>query len=220
MPVVTVRNLPEETHRALKLRAAQNGRSTEAEIRAILEEVVRPETRFKNRIRARRLRTALRWYRYRPAKRASPDRACLVRMIVLDTNVISEPMRPHGSPAVRTWLDRQVAETLYLTATSLAELLVGIEILPRGKRKEGLATALAELVGTLFGSRILPFDQQAAAAYALVVGRARAAGTIISVADGQIAAIAAVHGYSIATRDAAPFRAAGLLVIDPWEAGS
>jgi len=55
-------------------------------------------------------------------------------MIVLDTNVVSEPMRPNGNPAVRAWLDRQVAETLYLTATSLSELLVGIEILPEGKR--------------------------------------------------------------------------------------
>ena len=76
-------------------------------------------------------------------------------MIVLDTNVVSEPMRPNGNPAVRTWLDQQVAETLYLTATSLAELLMGVEILPGGKRKEGLATALSELVESLFESRIL-----------------------------------------------------------------
>jgi predicted nucleic acid-binding protein len=138
----------------------------------------------------------------------------------MDTNVICEPMRHQGSPAVQAWLGRQVAETLYLTATSLAGLLVGIEILPHGKGKEGLASALAELVATLFGSRILPFDQQAAVAYAPVVSRARAAGTIISVADGQIAAIAAVHGFTVATRDTAPFRAAGLPVIDPWEAGS
>ncbi|HEY8283191.1 MAG TPA: type II toxin-antitoxin system VapC family toxin [Chloroflexota bacterium] len=139
-------------------------------------------------------------------------------MIVLDTNVVSEPMKPYGNPAVQAWLDRQVAETLYLTATSLAELLVGIEILPEGKRKEGLAAALAELMATLFGSRILPFDQPAAVAYAPMVNRARAAGTIISVADGQIAAIAAVRGFTVATRDAEPFVATGVPVIDPWEA--
>src|SRR5665213_2561036 len=122
-------------------------------------------------------------------------------MIVLDTNVVSEPMKPYGNPTVKAWLDRQVAETLYLTAISLAELLVGIEVLPDGKRKEGLAAAVADLVVMLFGSRILPFDQQAAVAYAAVVSRARAGGTLISVADGQIAAIAAVCGFTVATRD-------------------
>lgn len=137
-------------------------------------------------------------------------------MIILDTNVVSEPMKLHGNPVVQTWLDQQAAETLYLTATSLSELLVGIEILPDGKRKEGLDTALSELVG-LFGSRILPFDQQAAMAYAPLVGRARANGRHISVADGQIAAIAAVHGFTVATRDTAPFVAVGLPVINPWE---
>lgn len=138
-------------------------------------------------------------------------------MIVLDTNVVSEPMRPNGNAAVRAWLDRQVAETLYLTATSLSELLVGIEILPDGKRKEGLDTALSELLDMLFGSRILPFDRMAAIAYAPLVGRARAGGRPISVADGQIAAIAAVHGFTVATRDTAPFVAAGVPVINPWE---
>ena len=140
-------------------------------------------------------------------------------MIVLDTNVVSEPMKPSADPTVQAWLDRQVAETLYLTATSLAELLVGIEILPSGRRKDGLAAALAELMAVLFGPRILPFDQQAAIAYAPVVSRARAGGTNISVADGQIAAIAAARGFTIATRDTAPFEAAGLPVINPWDAG-
>ena len=138
-------------------------------------------------------------------------------MIVLDTNVISEPMKSSGNLAVQTWLDRQVAETLYLTATSLSELLAGIEILPDGKRQEGLDAALSELVVMLFGSRILPFDQQAAMAYAPLVRRARAAGRLISVADGQIAAIAAVHGFIVATRDTAPFVAVGVPVINPWE---
>ena len=138
-------------------------------------------------------------------------------MIVLDTNVVSEPMRPNGNPAVRAWLDRQVAETLYLTSTSLSELLVGIEILPQGKRKEGLATALTELLNVLFGSRILPFDRAAALAHAPLVSRARAQGRLISLADGQIAAIAAVHGFAVATRDTAPFIAAGVPVTNPWD---
>lgn len=138
-------------------------------------------------------------------------------MILLDTNVVSEPMRLHGNPAVRAWLDRQVAETLYLTATSLSELLVGIEILPAGKRKKGLGLALSELLDLLFGSRILPFDRTAATAYAPIVSLARKGGRLISVAEGQIAAIAAVHGLTVATRYTAPFIAAGVAVINPWE---
>lgn len=138
-------------------------------------------------------------------------------MIVLDTNVVSEPMRNHGNPAVEAWLDRQTAETLYLTATSLSELLVGIEMLPAGKRKHGLDAALTELMARLFGSRILAFDHNAALAYAHVVCRARGKGHAISVADAQIAAIAAIHGFTVATRDTAPFIAAGVCVIDPWD---
>jgi toxin FitB len=138
-------------------------------------------------------------------------------MIVLDTNVVSEPMRTRGNPAVQAWLDRQVAETMYLTATSLAELPAGIEILLESKRKEGLTAALAELIATLFGPRILSFDQHTAVAYASVISRARAHGKIISVADGQIAAIAVLRGFTVATRDTGPFLAAGVPVINPWE---
>ena len=138
-------------------------------------------------------------------------------MIILDTNVVSEPMKPHGEPAVQAWLDRQTAETLFLTATSFSELLVGIEILPDGKRKEGLDAMLIALMARLFESRILPFDQRAAMLYAPLVGRARSGGCLISVADGQIAAIAAAHGFTVATRDTAPFLAAGVPVINPWK---
>ena len=138
-------------------------------------------------------------------------------MIILDTNVVSEPMKRNGNPAVQTWLDQQAAETLYFTATSLSELMVGIAILPDGRRKEGLDGALNELLARLFGSRILPFDQQAAIAYAPLIRRARAEGRLISVADGQIAAIAAMHGFTVATRDTAPFIAVGVPVINPWE---
>jgi predicted nucleic acid-binding protein len=138
-------------------------------------------------------------------------------MIVLDTNIVSEPMKRHANPAVSAWLDRQAAETLYLTATSLSELLVGIEILPDGKRKDGLAEALNELLVQLFGFRILPFDKEAAWVYAVMVRRARERGRHISVADGQIAAIAATKGFAVATRDTEPFVVAGVSVINPWE---
>ena len=138
-------------------------------------------------------------------------------MIVLDTNVISEPMKSHADPAVQAWLDRQAAETLYLTATNLSELLLGIEMLPGGRRKRRLATAMQELLAALFANRFLAFDREAAAAYALLVRRAMTRGFTIGVADGQIAAIASVHGFTVATRDTAPFLAAGVPVINPWE---
>ena len=138
-------------------------------------------------------------------------------MIILDTNVISEPMKAQAAPAVVAWLDRQSAETLYLTATNLSEVLTGIELLPAGRRKSGLSEAMQELLERLFGTRFLDFDRGAAVAYAVLVSRAMAKGLAISVADGQIAAIAAVHGFTVATRDTAPFLAAGVPVINPWE---
>nr|VFK07256.1 MAG: hypothetical protein BECKLPF1236A_GA0070988_1000827 [Candidatus Kentron sp. LPFa]VFK23992.1 MAG: hypothetical protein BECKLPF1236C_GA0070990_1000927 [Candidatus Kentron sp. LPFa] len=137
-------------------------------------------------------------------------------MIILDTNVVSEPMKANGNPTVQAWLDGQMAQTLYLTTTSLAELMLGVGILPAGRRKKGLGAALHELIVDLFGSRILPFDAQAAVAYATLVGKARTEGHTLSMADGQIAAIATARGFAVATRDKAPFLAAGVPVIDPW----
>jgi toxin FitB len=138
-------------------------------------------------------------------------------VIILDTNVVSEPMKPAGHHGVQAWLDEQVAATLYLTSISLAELLLGVEVLPEGKRKVGLAAALSDLLSTLFAGRILSFDQQAATMYAGCISRARAAGRTICMADGQIAAIATVHGFTVATRDTAPFVAAGVPVVNPWD---
>ncbi len=114
------------------------------------------------------------------------------------------------------WLDRQARETLYLTSTSLAELLVGVETMPVGRRRQGLAADLNSLLERFFGPRILPFEQQAAVVYAQLVSRARANGHVRSVADAQIAAIAEVHGFLLATRDVAPFAAAGVRLINPW----
>jgi predicted nucleic acid-binding protein len=140
-------------------------------------------------------------------------------MIILDTNIVSEPMKPAANKNVLQWLDKQLAETLFLTTTSLAEPLVGIEILPDGKRKIGLDGALKQLVSRLFASRILSFDQAAAENYAPLISRARSAGYSIAVADGQIAAIAATHGFVVATRDTAPFVAAGIATINHWHEG-
>jgi predicted nucleic acid-binding protein len=137
-------------------------------------------------------------------------------MILLDTNVVSEPMRPMPDRRVMNWLDAQAIETLFLSTISLAELLLGIESLPTGRRRRALVAALdAQIVG-LFDNRIVLFDVAAAEAFAKVVIRARGQGHPISVPDGQIAAIATAHDLSVATRDERPFQAAGLVVINPW----
>lgn len=137
-------------------------------------------------------------------------------MIVLDTNVISEAMRPRPDSAVQNWLDAQAPETLFLTSVTLAELLFGVGALPAGRRRKALAETLDGLL-TLFGERVLAFDTDAARQYASLAVRARLAGKGFPTADGYIAAIAAAHGFVIATRDTRPFEVAGLKVIDPWE---
>ena len=138
-------------------------------------------------------------------------------MILLDTNVVSEPLRITGDVGVIAWIDAQIIETLYLSAISLAELRFGLAALPLGKRKDKLHTSLEQRILPLFAGRILPFDASASEAYAAVRASARAQGRAIAAADGYIAATAASHGLIVATRDAGPFEAAGLKVINPWE---
>lgn len=137
-------------------------------------------------------------------------------MILLDTNVVSEPLKPAGNPAVLAWIDEQAIETLYLSTISLAELGFGIAALPDGRRKEALRRSLHERVIPVFGDRILPFSTAAAEAYGSLRARARVAGKAIGTVDGYIAAIAAAHALAVATRDTSPFEAAGLTVINPW----
>ncbi len=139
-------------------------------------------------------------------------------MILLDTNVVSEAMKPEPHPSVRDWLDAQAAETLFLSSVTIAELMFGIGALPRGKRKDRLAATL-DGVTELFEPRILPFDTQAARRYADLAVKARKAGKGFPTPDGYIAAIAAAHGFAVASRDTAAFAAASLTVIDPWTAG-
>ena len=138
-------------------------------------------------------------------------------MIVLDTNVVSEAMKAQPTLAVRAWLDEQVAETLYLSSITLAEMLFGIGALPVGRRKDALTQTLDGLLD-LFADRVLAFDADAARSYAELAVAARAAGKGFSQADGYIAAIAHARGFIVATRDVAPFQALGITVINPWEA--
>lgn len=138
-------------------------------------------------------------------------------MIVLDTHVISEAMKPEPHPAVRAWLNAQAAQTLYLSSVTLAELLFGIAALPAGKRKDMLAKALDGLL-ELFRGRVLPFDADAARHYAALAVLARTGGRGFPTPDGYIAAIAASRGFIVASRDTAPYEAARVTVINPWEA--
>ena len=137
-------------------------------------------------------------------------------MIILDTNVISESLRPRCSDAVTAWLDAQAAESLYLTAINAAELWAGIAVMPEGNRKTALETSLDDLLARLFNARRLDVDHRAARTYAELTRRTMAVGTPLPLADGLIAAIALTHSFAIATRDSAPFQAAGVNVIDPW----
>ncbi len=137
-------------------------------------------------------------------------------MIILDTNVVSEAMKFEPNPVVRAWLNDQAAETLYLSSVTLAELLFGIAALPSGKRKEMLALTLDGLMG-LFKDRVLPFDVEAARHYADLAVVAKVSGRGFPTPDGYIAAIAASRGFIVASRDTAPYEAAKVTVINPWQ---
>lgn len=137
-------------------------------------------------------------------------------MILFDTNVISELMKSDRFRAVEDWLDLQRPETLYASSISLAEIVFGIEKLPEGRRKSDLRSVMESIFALQFENRILPFDERAARAYGIITAAARTKGKAILIADGQIAAIALAHGFTIATRDTAPFEAAGVRVINPW----
>ncbi|HEY3622403.1 MAG TPA: type II toxin-antitoxin system VapC family toxin [Roseiarcus sp.] len=137
-------------------------------------------------------------------------------MILVDTNVVSEPLKARADPRVVTWLYRQAADALFISTISVSEILFGVASLAAGKRRNRLAAAFENAILRLFAGRILSFDLEAARAYASLMSAARGRGVPIPIVDGQIAAIAKANGFSVATRDEAPFRAAGLNVVNPW----
>jgi toxin FitB len=137
-------------------------------------------------------------------------------MIVLDTNVVSEPLKPRPDAAVLRWLDRQAPATLYLTTISLAELLAGVLALPAGKRRAELQSVLKGELVALFADRILTFGERSAASYADVVTAANQAGNPLHFADAAIAAIAAEHNFMLATRNARDFKGTSVKLLDPW----
>lgn len=139
-------------------------------------------------------------------------------MILLDTNLVSEPLRLKPEPGVIKWIDAQSIETLYLSAITVAELRTGVALLPAGKKRAGLEKSLEEQVLPLFVGRILAFDLSCTPAYSKLIAKTREGGLAIAAADGYIAAIAVTHGLAVATRDVNPFKAADLTVINPWDA--
>jgi toxin FitB len=138
-------------------------------------------------------------------------------MIILDTNVVSELMRERVDQRVLDWVNAQVADRVYLTAVNLSELLAGLELMPPGKRRQTMELNLDGLERRFFAGRILPYDEQAARIHALLQSRARRNGRAVSFSDGQIAAIAWVHGFTVATRDTSPFEAVGVAFVNPWK---
>ena len=139
-------------------------------------------------------------------------------MILLDTHLVSEPLRAAPDAQVVAWMDGQPLETLFLSAITVAELRAGVALLPAGKRQAVLQDSLETQVLPLFAGRVLPFDLACTPAYATLMAKARAAGRAVATADACIAAIAATNGLTVATRDTGPFEAAGVTVINPWQA--
>lgn len=141
--------------------------------------------------------------------------------MLLDTNVLSEFMRPQPSATVIAWLDAQSAAQLYICAVSRAEIELGLALMPTGKRQAALAEAALAMFADDFAGQCLPFDEAAASAYARIVAARTRAGRPISVEDAQIAAIALARGLRLATRNVADFlNIEGLAVVDPWQVGA
>ena len=138
-------------------------------------------------------------------------------MILLDTNVVSEPLRPAPEARVIEWIDAQPLETLYLSAMTVAELRAGVALLPAGKRRNDLHEGLEKRVLPSFVGRVLPFYLACTSAYAELLATVRKAGSSIETADACIAAIALANGFTVAPRDTSPFQAARLTVINPWQ---
>ena len=138
-------------------------------------------------------------------------------MILVDTNVISELWRIAPDPGVLAWVDAQAIETLYLSALTVAELRFGVASMPQGRRRTVYQERLEREVLPAFTGRVLPFDLDASQAYASLMARARRDGKAIGMADGCIAATASSRALIVATRDVAPYLAARVKVINPWE---
>ena len=139
-------------------------------------------------------------------------------MIVLDTNVLSEAMRAVPAPEVLRWLGSHPASSLFTTAITQAEILYGLQLLPKGKRRTALEAAIEAIFEEDFADRILPFDSDAAHVFPEIAAARRAMGRPIAQLDAQIAAIARSRGAKLATRNTQDFEHCGITVVNPWSA--
>ncbi|WP_090139159.1 type II toxin-antitoxin system VapC family toxin [Limnohabitans sp. DM1] len=137
-------------------------------------------------------------------------------MIILDTNLVSEPLKPLPHPGVVHWLNAQEPATLFITSINLAELLAGVETMPQGKRRDALARVLANQVSALFEDRVLNFNASAAQCFATCLAGAQAQGNSVGFADCAIAAIAKTHGFIVATHNVRDFQGMGVELVNPW----
>ena len=147
----------------------------------------------------------------------SETRGFASRVIILDTNVVSELMASSPAGAVLDWIEKlRIADELFLTAITVAEILYGVELLPKGKRRDKLALDAEGMFAEDYSGRVLVFDEAAARAFAQLAASRRRSGRPICELDAQIAAIASVHGATLATRNTADFEGCGIRVVNPW----
>lgn len=138
-------------------------------------------------------------------------------MIIVDTNVVTETMRPSPEPAVVSWWNRQETSTLFLTSITIGEIRYGLRIMPQGRRRLQLEQGFERILVEAFAGRILPFDEEAARRYGEVMGRCKEIGRPIGVLDGQITSIALANGCAVATRNVKHFADCGVEIVNPFE---
>ncbi|HXJ85704.1 MAG TPA: type II toxin-antitoxin system VapC family toxin [Candidatus Binatia bacterium] len=138
-------------------------------------------------------------------------------MIILDTNVVSELMRPAPEPRVLRWFANQSAEDLHVTAITMAEILYGIELIAVARRRDVVRAGAEKMFGDLFAERILTFEDRAARTFSQITSSRRRQGKPMSDFDAQIAAITRVHGATLATRNPYVFEGCGVRLVNPWE---
>jgi toxin FitB len=138
-------------------------------------------------------------------------------MIVLDTNVLSELMKSNGSQTVYEWVSKQAQMSLFTTTITEAEILYGIALLPKGKRRNALTETAHQMFAEDFEKRVLPFDTAAAKFFAQIAAECRQIGRPISQFDAQISAICYSRNAQLATRNVMDFQDCGLSVLNPWE---
>lgn len=138
-------------------------------------------------------------------------------MTILDTNVISELMRPAPDAAVLRWLSGQPAEDVHITAVTMSEISYGIELIATSRRRDPLRAGAEKMFGVVLADHILSFEDRAARAFSMIASSRRRQGKPISGSDAQIAAIARIHGATLATRNPYIFEGCGVKLVNPWE---